>query len=85
MGALQVRNATAADAEAIAELVNHAFLVERFFVDGDRTNPAAVSRLLETGTFYRRLGHVEVGTAPFPNGERVKLPCRFIVMAKPLG
>ena len=50
MGALQVRNATAADAEAIAELVNDAFLVERFFVDGDRTNPAAVSHLLETGT-----------------------------------
>jgi GNAT superfamily N-acetyltransferase len=51
MPAVHVRDATAADAEAVAGLVNRAFLVERFFVDGDRTSPAEVSRLLETGTF----------------------------------
>ena len=51
MATVQVRDATASDAEAVAGLVNRAFLVERFFVEGDRTSPAAISRLLETGTF----------------------------------
>jgi N-acetylglutamate synthase-like GNAT family acetyltransferase len=46
-----VRDATAADAPAIADLVNRAFLVERFFVDGDRTSPDEVSQMLETGGF----------------------------------
>lgn len=48
---VQVRDATADDAPAIAALVNQAFLVERFFVDGDRTSPAEIARLLETATF----------------------------------
>jgi len=51
MPPVQVRDATLGDATAIAALVNQAFLVERFFVDGDRTNPAEIARLLETGTF----------------------------------
>jgi GNAT superfamily N-acetyltransferase len=51
MPTVHVRNATPDDASAIAALVNQAFLVERFFVDGDRTNPADISRLLEKGTF----------------------------------
>jgi GNAT superfamily N-acetyltransferase len=156
MARVEVREATASDAEAITDLVNRAFLVERFFVEGDRTSPAAVSRLLDTGAFllaemdgrlvacvyvelrgergyfgmlsvdpprqgeglarrlvaaaedrcrrqgcqvmeihvvdvrpelpplYRRLGYVEVGTEPFPDAERAKLACKFIVMAKPL-
>jgi GNAT superfamily N-acetyltransferase len=156
MATVNVRDATAADADAIADLVNRAFIVERFFVEGDRTSPAAVSRLLDTGAFllaemdrwlvacvyverrgergyfgmlsvdpsrqgeglgrllvaaaedrcrrqgchameihvvdvrpelppiYRRLGYVDVGTEPFPDAERAKLACRFIVMAKPL-
>jgi N-acetylglutamate synthase-like GNAT family acetyltransferase len=48
---VRVREATADDAAAVAALVNQAFLVERFFVDGDRTSPAEIARLLETGTF----------------------------------
>jgi hypothetical protein len=44
MPAVHVRDATASDAEAIAGLVNRAFLVERFFVDGDRTTPASCRR-----------------------------------------
>ncbi len=51
MSTVQVRDAAAPDAEAIAGLVNRAFLVERFFVDGDRTNPAEIWRLLEKGAF----------------------------------
>lgn len=38
----------------------------------------------ELPPLYRRLGYVEVGTEPFPDTERAKLPCRFIVMTKPL-
>jgi GNAT superfamily N-acetyltransferase len=157
MATVQVRDATASDAEAIADLVNRAFLVERFFVDGDRTSVAEISRLLATGRFllaasdvrlvacvyvelrgergyfgmlsvdpsrqgeglgrllvaaaedrcrregcrmmeihvvdlrqelppiYRRLGYIEVGTEPFPDQERAKIPARFVVMTKPLG
>jgi ribosomal protein S18 acetylase RimI-like enzyme len=51
MPAVKVRDATAADVEAIARLVNRAFLVERFFVEGDRTSPAEISRMLESGAF----------------------------------
>ena len=51
MPTVRVRDAIAADAEAIARLVNRAFLVERFFVDGDRTSTGEVLRLLERGTF----------------------------------
>lgn len=34
--------------------------------------------------FYRRLGYVENGTAPFPAGVQTKVPCQFILMTKPL-
>jgi len=68
MPTVHVRDATAADAEAIAGLVNRAFLVERFFVEGDRTSPAEISRLRDA--LCRRKG--------------CRVPARFIVMTKPL-
>jgi ribosomal protein S18 acetylase RimI-like enzyme len=46
-----VRNAEASDAGAIAALVNQAFSVERFFVDGDRTDEAEVLALMARGDF----------------------------------
>jgi N-acetylglutamate synthase-like GNAT family acetyltransferase len=46
-----VRNAEASDAGAIAGLVNQAFSVERFFVNGDRTDPAEVLALMARGDF----------------------------------
>jgi ribosomal protein S18 acetylase RimI-like enzyme len=33
-------------------------------------------------TFYRHLGYVETGTAPFAPGIPVKVPCRYILMSK---
>jgi N-acetylglutamate synthase-like GNAT family acetyltransferase len=51
MSDLPWRKAEATEAEQIAALVNAAFRVERFFIEGDRTNPAQVSTLLETGDF----------------------------------
>ncbi len=49
--AISVRSATAADAPGLATLVNRAYAVEQFFVDGDRTNAGEIERMLERGTF----------------------------------
>ena len=38
----------------------------------------------ELPPFYRKLGYVEQGTRPFPDQERCKLPCHFVVMSKEL-
>jgi ribosomal protein S18 acetylase RimI-like enzyme len=46
-----VRRATAADAGALADLVNRAYAIEASFVDGERTNAAEVSQMVQTGTF----------------------------------
>jgi N-acetylglutamate synthase-like GNAT family acetyltransferase len=48
---MKTRTAEPADAEAIARLVNAAFRPERFFTDGDRTNPEKVRALLQKGRF----------------------------------
>ena len=46
-----IRVAAPDEAEALAALINAAFLVERFFVEGDRTTAAGVRALLAKGTF----------------------------------
>lgn len=46
-----VRRARPADAAALAELVNSAYAVEGFFVDGQRTNAEEIARMMGTGTF----------------------------------
>ena len=51
MSDLPLRMAESNDAEAIATLVNAAFRIERFFIEGDRTNPDQVRALLQTGNF----------------------------------
>jgi GNAT superfamily N-acetyltransferase len=38
----------------------------------------------ELPPFYRRLGYVETGTAPFPDPDKATRPCHFILMSKPL-
>lgn len=48
---ISIRTAKENDAGAIARLVNTAFLVEQFFIERDRTNPAIVRSLLEKGNF----------------------------------
>lgn len=49
--AISVRTATATDAPALAALVNRAYAIEQFFVEGDRTNASEIERMLERGTF----------------------------------
>jgi GNAT superfamily N-acetyltransferase len=51
MIAASVRRAVPGDCAALAELVNRAYAIEEFFVDGDRTNAAEIARMMETGTF----------------------------------
>ena len=154
--ATSLRTASLTDAEAITALINVAFQVERFFLDGDRIGLPEVCERFETGRFivaedeagmsgcvyielrgaraylgllsiaperqrsglgtlltsaaeefcraygcqavdllivnlrkelpgyYRRLGYVENGTAPFPAGVQPKQPCHFLKMSKPL-
>jgi GNAT superfamily N-acetyltransferase len=48
---ISIRNAAESDAGAVARLVNTAFLVEQFFIERDRTNPATVRALMEKGKF----------------------------------
>jgi N-acetylglutamate synthase-like GNAT family acetyltransferase len=48
---LPLRKAGLADVDAIAALVNEAFRIERFFVEGDRTNPDNVRALMDKGEF----------------------------------
>jgi len=38
----------------------------------------------ELPAYYRKLGYVETGTEPFPDGEPTKLPCYLICMSKEL-
>lgn len=38
----------------------------------------------ELPAFYRKLGYVETGIAPFPEDVATKLPCHFVRMSKPL-
>lgn len=49
--AISVRRALPADASAVADLVNRAYEVEQFFVDGDRTSSAEVLELMQRGHF----------------------------------
>jgi ribosomal protein S18 acetylase RimI-like enzyme len=46
-----VRRAEPADAAALAELVNRAYAIEGFFVDGQQTDAEELARLMGTGTF----------------------------------
>ena len=46
-----VRQATPSDAAGLADLVNAAFAIEEFFVDGDRTNPAEIAQMMHDGAF----------------------------------
>ncbi len=63
---IRVRAAREGDTDAIVSIVNEAYLVEAFFVAGDRTHPAEVRDLIRAGQCYvadddgRVVGCVEV-------------------------
>jgi GNAT superfamily N-acetyltransferase len=41
-----------------------------------------VSARIPLPAFYRHLGYVETGAAPFPPDAPAKVPCHFILMSK---
>ena len=49
-----IREAAERDVEAVVALINTAFIIERFFIDGDRTSAGEVRRLLGKGRFLVR-------------------------------
>jgi ribosomal protein S18 acetylase RimI-like enzyme len=49
--AISVRRARPDDAPALAQLVNRAYEVEGFFVEGNRTTPGEIALLVAKGTF----------------------------------
>jgi ribosomal protein S18 acetylase RimI-like enzyme len=49
--AISVRRAQPSDAPALAALVNRAYAIEKFFVDGDRTDADEIQRVMSTGAF----------------------------------
>ena len=48
---VRIRIAEPADAEALTRLINAAFQVERFFIEGDRIDAEAVRKLMAAGQF----------------------------------
>jgi len=47
--AISVRRATPADAEALAQLVNDAYAIEKTFLDGDRTSADEIAEMVSGG------------------------------------
>ena len=47
--AISVRRATASDAAAVADLVNRAYAIESFFVEGDRTTASEIAGMMTSG------------------------------------
>jgi ribosomal protein S18 acetylase RimI-like enzyme len=43
---------------------------------------SVIDQRRELPAFYRRLGYLEHGTAPYAEAERMRVPCRLILMTK---
>jgi GNAT superfamily N-acetyltransferase len=48
----RIRRAGAADVEALARLINAAFVVEQAFIEGERIDPVGVRAYMEKGKFF---------------------------------
>lgn len=72
---VEVRFAKLADSAAVTDVINAAFSVERFFVQGDRITVSAVESLMERGGFLvAEADGAMVGCVYLePNGERAYL------------
>ena len=55
-----VRLAQASDIPQIVALINRAFAVERFFKNGDRTNPEQLREMMAAGKFLLLLEEYEL-------------------------
>jgi len=72
---LRVRIADRADVETLVHLINAAFLVERFFIEGDRINDEAVRRFMGSGQFLIAQGDDGISACVYmePRGDRAYL------------
>ena len=92
--------ADASDIEAIVRVTNRAYEVERFCLQGDRTDAADVRALMTAGQFldlsvvnlrqerfpfYARFGFSPTTTVPFPKPDKVLQPLHLILMTKAIG
>jgi GNAT superfamily N-acetyltransferase len=59
---------------------------ENFFRDAGcvAVDLRIVSARTPLPSFYRHLGYLETGTAPFPHDVQAKIPCHYILMSKSL-
>jgi predicted N-acetyltransferase YhbS len=71
----RIRIAEPADIEALTRLINDAFSVEGFFIEGDRINSDAVRNLMTSGQFLIAQDDDGVAACVYvePRGERVYL------------
>jgi predicted N-acetyltransferase YhbS len=71
----RIRIAEPADIEALTRLINDAFSVEGFFIEGDRINSDAVHNLMTSGQFLIAQDDEGVAACVYvePRGERVYL------------
>jgi GNAT superfamily N-acetyltransferase len=68
-----MREATALDIPEIVRITNHAYVVEAFCLQGDRTDPAGVAELMESGRFLvlpGEEGRLKGSVFLKPEGER---------------
>ena len=72
---MHLRRASAQDAEAITNLINCAFRVEKFFVESDRIDLRQVIAFLETGEFLLAEEEGSLAACVYlePRGERAYL------------
>jgi predicted N-acetyltransferase YhbS len=72
---LRLRVAEPSDVEARTRLINAAFLVERFFIEGDRINAETVRRMMGTGQFVVAQDEDGIAACVYlePRGERAYL------------
>jgi ribosomal protein S18 acetylase RimI-like enzyme len=63
--AISVRRAQPSDALAVAELINRAYAIEAFFVDGDRTHAGEIAEMMRTGTFVVLEGDAGLAAAVY--------------------
>ena len=75
--------AEAEDAWAIADLINLAFQVEQFFIDGDRTTIADVQNRMATGSFFLALHDQQVVGTVYAERRRTGRGCIALLAVDP--
>lgn len=82
------RDATERDVPALVEVINRAYRVEDFFIDGDRTDAADVqARMSRPGAGFLVIDGEAPGTlaaAPFKDMHKLKRPAEMVLMSKSL-